>query len=420
MYKAPRGTSDILPEEQQQWNYVKDIATTLAKSYGYGLLETPIFENTNLFSRGIGQTTDVVEKEMYSFEDRGGESITLRPEGTAPVCRAYLEHGMHNLPQPVRMFYLCPIFRYERPQSGRYREHHQFGVECIGDIDPSIDAEIIVMAWSLMKNLGLADLSLLINTIGDSKCRPSYIDELKLYYSGQINKLCSDCKNRLSRNALRLLDCKKDGCIKIADKAPHILDHLCSDCLDHWHQLIGHLDYLGIPYTVNRKLVRGFDYYTRTVFEIQPAEEGAQSNICGGGRYDGLMEQIGGPPTPGIGFGVGIERLIINLERQNVSIPVSPPASVLVAHIGDEAKSIALMLSHKLRQTGIDTILGPSGRSLRAQMRYVNSANIPFAIIIGEQEIQKNVVVLRDMTLGEQTELTFEDAVTKMREVEKA
>ena len=415
MYKAPRGTSDILPHEQQQWDYVKDVATTLAKSYGYQLLETPIFENTNLFSRGIGQTTDVVEKEMYSFEDRGGESLTLRPEGTAPVCRAYLEHGMHNLPQPVRMFYLCPIFRYERPQSGRYREHHQFGVECIGDIDPSIDAEIIAMAWNLMNSLRLTNLSLLINTIGDSKCRPSYIEDLKLYYSEQIDKLCSDCRNRLNRNALRLLDCKKTDCIRIADSAPQILDHLCSECLDHWHQLRNHLDYLSIPYTVNQKLVRGFDYYTRTVFEIQPAEEGAQSNICGGGRYDGLMEQIGGPPTPGIGFGVGIERLIINLERQNISIPTFPPASVFVAHIGNEAKSMALMLSQRLRQKGIDTILGPTDRSLRAQMRYVNSVDIPFAIIVGEQELQNDVVILRDMTIGEQTELTIEEAIAKVK-----
>ena len=420
MYKAPRGTSDILPDQQQQWDYVKEVATTLAKSYGYRLLETPIFENTNLFSRGIGQTTDVVEKEMYSFEDRGGESLTLRPEGTAPVCRAYLEHGMHNLPQPVRMFYLCPIFRYERPQAGRYREHHQFGVECIGDIDPSIDAEIIVMAWELMNGLGLTNLSLFINTIGDSRCRPSYIEDLKLYYSEQIDKLCGDCRDRLSRNALRLLDCKKADCIKIADGAPQMLDHLCSDCLDHWHKLINHLDYLSIPYQVNQKLVRGFDYYTRTVFEIQPAEEGAQSNICGGGRYDGLMEQIGGPPTPGIGFGVGIERLIINLQRQNVSIPVSPPASVFVAHIGDEGKSMALMLSQELRQKNIDTIFGPSGRSLRAQMRYVNSANIPFAIIVGEQEVQKDVVILRDMAKGEQTELTIEDAIAKVQETKES
>lgn len=416
MYKAPRGTYDILPDQQQEWRYVENIATNLAHNYGYQLLETPIFENTNLFSRGIGQTTDVVEKEMYSFEDRGGESITLRPEGTAPVCRAYLEHGMHNLPQPVRMFYLCPIFRYERPQAGRYREHHQFGVECIGDVDPSIDAEIISMAWNLMKRLGLKNLSLLLNTIGDSNCRPAYIDELKLYYSEQVNELCGDCKNRLNRNALRLLDCKKDNCIKVADNAPQILNHLCAECLDHWNQLINHLDSLSIPYLINHKLVRGFDYYTRTVFEIQPAEEGAQSNICGGGRYDGLIEQIGGPHTPGIGFGVGIERLIINLKRQNIHIPLSPPASALVVHIGNQAKLIALGLSQTLREKGIDTILGPSGRSIKAQMRYANAAKIPFAIIIGEEEIQKNVVVLRDMNAGAQNEFNIEEAIAAIQQ----
>ena len=415
LYNAPRGTSDILPEDQMAWSHVRNKASSLASLYGYHLLETPLFETTNLFTRGVGQSTDIVEKEMYTFEDRGGDSLTLRPEGTAPVCRAYLEHGMHNLPQPVRMYYLCPIFRYERPQAGRYRQHHQFGVEVLGDSDPTIDAEIIDMAWRLMNDLGLKDLSLLINTIGDTKCRPRYIAELKSYYSSNLNQLCADCQNRFERNPLRLLDCKQKSCISISDKAPQVFKYLCQECAGHWQELVSHLESLNIPFIINPKLVRGFDYYTRTVFEIQPAEESGQSNICGGGRYDGLMEQIGGPPTPGIGFGIGLERLILNLKRQKISFPITDSVIVLIASLGEDAKRAALTIASDLRDKGIGTILGPSKRSLRAQMRYANTANVPYVLVIGDEEITKGTIVIRNMKQGTQQEVTLSEALTQIQ-----
>ncbi len=312
MFQAPRGTNDLLPQDQKYWRYIESKAVDLARQYGFGRIDTPVFEDANLFVRSVGEGTDIVEKEMYTFEDRGGDQVTLRPEGTAPVCRAYLEHGMHNLPQPVRMYYFCPVFRYERPQAGRFREHHQFGVEVLGDADPSVDAEVIELAWRLMLSLGLKDTSLLVNSIGDTECRPAYVGELKNYYQGHESKLCAECRQRLDRNPLRLLDCKVETCRALGDEAPRSSDNLCQACQDHWSSLRGYLNAVAIPYEIDHRLVRGLDYYSRTVFEIQPLEGGAQSTICGGGRYDGLIESLGGRSTPGIGFATGMERLALN------------------------------------------------------------------------------------------------------------
>ena len=414
MYRAPRGTADILPEEQRYWRYVEAEAREIARRYGYGRLDTPVFEHSNLFVRGVGQVTDIVEKEMYVFQDRGGDYVALRPEGTAPVCRAYLEHGMRNLPQPVRMYYFCPVFRYDRPQAGRFRQHHQFGVEALGDGDPSVDAEVIEMAWQLMKGLGLRDLTLLINSIGDPQCRPAYLERLKAYYASRLDRLCRDCAERLERNPLRLLDCKQPVCTDMAREAPQTVESLCQECRDHWERLLSYLQKLEIPFTVEPKLVRGLDYYTRTVFEIQPPEEGGQSNICGGGRYDGLIQELGGPPTPGIGFGSGLERMILNIKRQNVAVPEGSFVSAVVAHLGDAAKEAAMSLASELRSRGVGAVLAPAGRSLKSQMRYANSLGIPYALILGEDEIKNGSVIIRDMSRGEQREAPIQEAAQEL------
>ena len=414
MYRAPRGTADILPEEQRYWHYLETGARAVAQRFGYGRLETPVFENTGLFIRGVGQGTDIVEKEMYSFNDRGGDSLTLRPEGTAPACRAYLEHGMRNLPQPVRLYYFSPAFRYERPQAGRFRQHHQFGVEALGEGDPSVDAEVVEMAWQLMNGLGLTNLTLLINSIGDPQCRPAYLEHLKDYYRPLAERLCRDCKERLERSPLRLLDCKQPTCIIMALEAPQTVDHLCPECLDHWEKLLNYLQKMGVPFKVEPKLVRGLDYYTRTVFEIHPAEEGGQSALCAGGRYDGLIQELDGPPTPGIGFAAGMERMVLNLKRQEVPVPEEYFVKAIVAYLGDNAKETALSLASQLRSKGIAAILAPSGRSLKAQMRYANSLGIPYALILGDDEIKNGSVVLRDMTQGDQREIQLQSIAEEL------
>ena len=402
LYKAPRGTTDLLPAEQKYWRYIETKAVDLCRSYGYARLDTPVFEGARLFVRSMGEGTDIVDKETYTFLDRGEESITLRPEGTAPVCRAYLEHGMHNLPQPVRLYYFCPVFRYERPQAGRYREHHQFGVEVLGDADPSVDAEVVELAWQLMSALGLGRLTLLLNSIGDSQCRPAYIEALKNYYSKQLPHLCADCRVRLESNPLRLLDCKKKTCTEFGREAPRSVDHLCNDCRDHWGRLQGYLALMAVPYKVDHRLVRGLDYYTRTVFEIQPGQGGAQSTICGGGRYDRLIEQLGGRPTPGIGFATGMERMVLNLKRQEVEVADEPGPRYLVASTGDSTRDAALRTAFRIRQAGAGAILSSGSRSLRGQLRQANALGIPYVVIVGEEELQQEQVSIRDMVRGGQ------------------
>lgn len=402
MFQAPRGTSDLLPEEQHYWRYIESKAVALAGRYGFQRIDTPVFEDSNLFIRSVGEGTDIVEKEMYTFDDRGGDSITLRPEGTAPVCRAYLEHGMHNLSQPVRLFYFCPVFRYERPQAGRFREHHQFGVEVLGDPDPSVDAEVIELAWRLTNDLGLREINLFLNSIGDDECRPAYIAELKSYYSGFHDRICADCRTRLDRNPLRLLDCKVETCRALGDGAPQSASHLCQECQDHWDKLREYLTAMEIPFQVDHRLVRGLDYYSRTVFEIQPVQGGSQSTICGGGRYDDLIEQLGGRPTPGIGFATGMERLTLNLKNSGVEVPPGVSPKYLVANVGDAARPAALALAAKLRRAGVGAILSSGPRALRGQMRQANALNIPFALILGDDEIKDGVVMVRDMNSSSQ------------------
>jgi len=415
LYRAPRGTSDILPNEQAYWRYIEQKVVNICQLYGYERIDVPAFEDTGLFSRSIGEETDIVQKEMYTFEDRGGNKITLRPEGTAPVCRAYLEHGMHNLPQPVKLYYIGSIFRYERPQAGRYRQHYQFGYEAIGDDDPALDAEVIDMAWQFFASLNLHHLSLILNSIGCKQCRPGYLAALKSYYANYTHDLCSDCKTRLNRNPLRLLDCKKPVCQQIADSAPKSTDYLCPPCDEHFNQLKRYLGLLEIPFAVNHRLVRGLDYYTRTVFEVQPKAEGAQSTLGGGGRYDDLIEELGGRPTPAIGFAAGIERIILNLKQQDVPIPTLPRPQVFIANIGDEARDEAIKLAAGLRKNGIGIIEAVGDKSLKAQLRQANNLGAKYTVIIGDQEVKTGTVILRDMTTSEQKTIPSSELQGELR-----
>ena len=409
MYQAPRGTSDILPIEQAYWLHVEQKAVNLCQLYGYERIDSPVFEDTGLFIRSVGEDTDIVTKEMYTFEDRGGNSITLRPEGTAPVCRAYLEHGMRNLSQPVKLYYITSIFRYERPQAGRFREHHQFGCEAIGEDDPALDAEVIDMAWQFFQSLKLKQLTLNLNSIGCKNCRGEYLAVLKEYYAGLAHEVCRECKARLKRNPLRLLDCKEPACQQIAEAAPRSTDYLCPECADHFNKLKVYLQLLGLPFIINHRLVRGLDYYTRTVFEIQPEAGGSQSTLCGGGRYDDLIEELGGKPTPALGFASGIERIVLNLKKPDIPVPTLPGPKAFIAHIGDEARGKALKIASSLRKDGTGVITAAGSKSLKAQLRQANNLGVRYAVIIGEEEVKSGTVILRDMDTAQQRTVPASD-----------
>jgi len=414
LFKAPRGTSDLLPDKQKFSRHIESIASQLSSLYGYSRVDTPTFEDSSLFVRSVGEGTDIVDKEMYSFDDRGGDSMTLRPEGTASICRAYLEHGMHNFAQPVRMHYFCSVFRYERPQAGRYREHHQFGIEAIGDPDPSIDVEIIKFAHDLITGIGLNQINLFINSIGDSNCRPTYVESLKKYYETYRDELCKDCLTRIDRNPLRLLDCKNEECSQLSIEAPKSINYLCEECECHWESVLDYLKELEIPYTIDHKLVRGLDYYTKTVFEIQPKDVGGQSTILGGGRYDALIEQIGGRAVPAMGFATGIERLTLNLIKESVDIPDIKSPKYLVINVGDKARIRAIKIADQIREKGTGAMVANGTRGLRGQMRQANSLNVPFVIIIGESELERNELVVKDMATAEQNIYSISDFMSAL------
>jgi histidyl-tRNA synthetase len=416
LYKAPRGTSDILTEDQVYWQYILQKADLITRLYGYKRIDTPVFEETGLFTRGVGEETDIVQKEMYTFEDRGGNSMTLRPEGTAPICRAYLEHGMQNLSQPVKLFSIPSCFRYERPQAGRYRQFHQIGCEAVGESDPALDAEVIDMAWQFFTSLGLKGLHLIVNSIGCRICRPGYLTKLNEYYSRHIDKLCQDCRNRLEINTLRLLDCKVETCQEIALLAPKSFDNLCPECADHFERLKRYLTILGLPFEINPCLVRGLDYYTKTVFEIQPESEGSQSTIGGGGRYDNLIEELGGKPTPALGFATGVERIVTNLKKQNIAVSPLPSPVVFIAFLGDAAKESATKLAGDLRKKGISVIQAFENKSLKAQLRQANTLAVHYTIIMGEDEIKTGTVQLRDMTTSGQKSLSLTGLYSALKE----
>jgi histidyl-tRNA synthetase len=408
VYKVPRGTKDILPDEQRYWRHLEKEASDLARLYGFLRLDTPVFEDSSLFHRTVGEHTDLIRKETYDFQDRGNDMLTLRPEGTAPICRAYIEHGMQNMPQPVRLFYFCPVFRYDRPQAGRFRQHHQFGIEVIGESDAIVDAEVIHLGWTLLSKLGLKNLKLAINSIGDYEERKAYVSALRDYYGKHVDSLCRDCSYRLEKNPLRLLDCKKEVCQSFQNGAPPSISYLGEESRSHWEELIGYLKALDVDYIIDHRLVRGLDYYTRTVFEIQPSVEGSQSTLLGGGRYDRLIEQLGGKPTPGVGFASGMERLILNMQRDDVLVSGAFGPTYLIATINDAGAKEAMKLASQLRGTGVGVLIGAKGRSLRSQMRNAHSLKIPSVIILGEDEISKGTVVVRNMVSGEQEEIPVE------------
>ncbi|HLH21094.1 MAG TPA: histidine--tRNA ligase [Chloroflexota bacterium] len=409
MYQAPRGTQDILPEEAAYWDYVERAARRQAGLYGYAEIRTPTFEDTGLFLRGVGGGTDIVEKEMYSFQDKGGGDLTLRPEGTASVVRAYLEHGMASRPQPVRLFTFVNCFRYDRPQRGRYREFHQWDCEAIGEMDPLVDAEMIALLWRFYETLGLRGLTLQLNSIGDLNCRPAYLEQLKAYYRGRVDELCGDCRRRLETNPLRLLDCKNASCQPAIAGAPRLLDALCAECAEHFAAVQRYLTDLDIAFEVNSRLVRGLDYYTKTVFEVWPAEVGAQSALGGGGRYDGLAEQLGGRPTPAIGFATGIERIILNLKQQEVPVPPAPPPHAFIVHAGEPAREKAVALADALRRRGVATLVATGNRSFRAQLRQAGTAGAAWTVILGEDELAAGAATLKDMATGGQERVPLGD-----------
>jgi len=414
-YKAPRGTTDVLPDDQPYWDRVWEASARICGLFGYRRIETPVFEEATLFARGVGEVTDIVQKEMYVFQDRGGQQLALRPEGTAPVCRAYLEHGMHNLPQPVRLWYWCPIFRYDRPQAGRYRQHTQLGCEAIGVADAAVDAEVIELLFRIYEELGIQGLTLHLNSIGDPACRPRYLEALRGYYADKLKRVCNDCEARYQRNPLRLLDCKQDRCQPVIAGAPPFTDYLCDACADHFSRLRAYLEDVGIGYLLNPRLVRGLDYYTRTVFEFQPQDGGAQSTVGAGGRYDGLIEELGGKPTPGIGWATGIERIVLNLKRQELAVGEPPRPRVFVAFQTADARSQAFRLASGLRREGIAAVVAAGERSLKAQMRHADALGAEYAAIIGKRELADGSATLRRLADGHQETLPLADVAGRIK-----
>lgn len=403
MIRAAKGTKDILPAEVVAWQYVEREARDVARISGYSEIRTPVLEYTELFARGVGEGTDIVEKEMYTFEDRAGRSITLKPEGTAGVVRAYIESGLANGPQPVKLYYITPFFRYERPQAGRLREPHQFGVEVFGSKDAAADAEVMWIAQEILLRLGLTDTSLLINSLGCERCRPAYTKDLKAYLEKHAEELCGACRQRIDRNPLRVLDCKEEKCRSIIEHAPVITAYLCEDCREHMQNLEAYLSALGLSYTVSPQLVRGLDYYTRTVFEFVTSESGAQSTVCGGGRYDHLVKSLGGPDQPAVGLGMGLERLLLAMSAAGVRAPAPMPLDVYVAVHGSTRERIsAVALVRELRIAGLASDVDLTDRSVKAQFKYANKLHARFVLVIGERELESGTVVVKNMESGEE------------------
>lgn len=412
---APRGTKDIMPEDVKSWRYLEETMRKICAQYGYKEIRTPVFEHTELFLRGIGETTDVVEKEMYTFNDRGNRSITLRPENTASAVRAYIEHKLYAEPAPTKLFYIGPMFRYDRPQAGRYRQFHQFGVEALGIQGPNIDAEIILLAVQILQSLGLKDLKLKINSVGCPKCRPLHREKLQAFFKPHFDELCKDCQSRFDRNPLRLLDCKNPHCQELGQGAPSLEECLCDDCREHFDGLKKLLTAAGIEYEVDHNLVRGLDYYTKTAFEIQYKPLGAQSAVCGGGRYDGLIEEVGGPATPGIGFAMGMERVLLALESQNLLPQEQESIDVFAVCPQQEIFPDVFKAVINLRRAGFKAEFDFQGRSMKAQMKQANKTNAKYVLIFGEDEFARGQVVLRNMSNSEQTEIAITDIITKLQ-----
>lgn len=402
MINIPKGTKDVLPYESYKWHYIEGVVRDITSSYGFQEIRTPSFEHTELFLRGVGETTDIVNKEMYTFIDKGNRSITLKPEGTAGVARSFVENGLSENPQPMKMYYITPVFRYERPQAGRLREHHQFGIELYGSDSPYADVEVISVAKSLFNRLGITELELNINSIGCPICRAEYNKALREYLKEHIDDMCATCKERLEKNPLRILDCKEERCKLITTNAPKVTSYLCEDCRKHHESVQSILTSLGIDYKVNPNIVRGLDYYTKTVFEFVSTSIGAQGTVCGGGRYNNLVKEVGGKPTPAVGFGMGIERLLMVLEALGLSVGEKEVPSVYVAPLTTEQMSYAYKLTMELRNKNVSADTDLLGRSLKAQMKYAGKRGYAYVIVLGENEINEGVVNIKIMATGEE------------------
>jgi histidyl-tRNA synthetase len=409
--KRPNGTEDILPKDIHKWHTVEKVARETAENFGFGEIRIPTFENTELFLRSVGETTDVVQKEMYTVMAKETK-FTLRPEGTAGTIRSMLQNGLMNEAMPQKVYYILSCFRHERPQAGRLREFHQFGLEMAGSSSPSADAEVISLAKSILDNLGLKNIELYINSIGCPVCRAKYYDALRSYFENSKDNLCDTCKSRLEKNPMRILDCKSEICSDISKDAPLILDYLCDECSEHFEKLKGYLTNLGIEYKVNPKIVRGLDYYTKTVFEFVTTEIGAQGTVCGGGRYDGLIEQLGGQHVPALGFAMGLERLLIVMEKQNADFLKPRKCDIYIATMGDAALEKAMKLCHDLRENGYRAEYDLIGRGIKAQMKYANKIGAEYTIVIGDNELESGSAKLKEMETGEETDVNINDSFT--------
>lgn len=409
--KAIKGTKDVLPNESYKNQYIEATCLGVAENFGYKEMRTPVFEHTELFQRGVGDTTDVVQKEMYTFDDKGGRSITLRPEGTSGAARAFLENGLSNEALPQKICYLTSCYRYEKPQAGRLREFHQFGIECFGATSPLADAEMISLAKQIFDELGVKDLHLELNSIGCPECRAEYHKALKEYFSQYKDKLCDTCNDRLERNPMRILDCKSPVCSEIAKGAPVVLDYLCDECREHFQKVKSYLDAANIEYIVNPQIVRGLDYYTKTVFEFVSDAIGSQGTVCGGGRYDGLLEELGGQHTPSLGFGMGLERLQLVMEAQGCNFPEPSRPDLFIVAMGEKATLKAVEIAKDMRDEGFSVVYDLNGRSLRAQMKYADKLGAKFNVVIGDNEVENKVVSLKDMATGESSEINLDTFV---------
>ena len=412
MISIPKGTKDVLPQESYKWHYIENKVRKVALDFNIKEIRTPTFEHTELFLRGVGDTTDIVNKEMYTFNDKGDRSMTLKPEGTAGVARAFIENGLYSNTQPTKMYYITPVFRYERPQAGRLREHHQFGIEYYGSESYMADVEVMMVAKTIFNRLGIDKLELNINSIGCPTCRKKYNEALKDYLKANFDELCDTCKERYEKNPLRILDCKEEKCKQITANAPVILDYLCDDCKLHHENVLKELDKLNINYKVNPHIVRGLDYYTRTVFEFVSTSIGAQGTVCGGGRYNNLVEQVGGKPCPAVGFGMGLERLILTLESLGLSVGEEEVPTLYIASLAQSAKDGIMVMANKLRSLGISTEIDLMDRSFKAQLKYANKIGAKYMIVLGDDEINTNIAKIKDMASGEETEI-------KLNEIEK-
>ena len=407
--RAIKGTNDVLPKESHKIQYLEKTMLDTARLFGFREIRVPVFEHTEVFSRNVGDTTDVVQKEMYTFLDKGGRSITLRPELTAGVVRSSIEHGLIYDALPEKVCYIGGCYRYEKPQAGRLREFHQFGIECIGAASPAADAEVISVAHQILKKIGIEKISLEINSIGCPTCRKDYQAALKEYFQSHCDLICDTCKDRLCRNPMRILDCKCPECAKIAKDAPKVIDYLCDDCKEHFAGVKAHLDSAGLKYTVNPQIVRGLDYYTRTVFEFVSGDIGSQSTVCGGGRYDELVSQMGGNPTPALGFGMGIERLLLLLQNSNASLPADTTCDLYIAPMGENACVKTTEIANKLRFDGFEVQTDICNRGLKAQMKFADKINAKYSLVLGDNELESGVAVIKNMSTGEKTETALDD-----------